>query len=192
MFRSVCLSLIFLPALLAAAGREFPSANDIPRFQSVADGLYRGGQPNRNGFEFLKDKGIKTVINLRAESDEGPIVKRLGMNYVQIPIDELKPWSQISEGAIAKYFEIVNNPANYPIFFHCKRGADRTGAMAAFYRIAIQGWSAKQAFDEARNVGMRWWYPVIRDQVYEFKPKWVPILAKAEEPATKPDPAVKP
>ncbi len=42
--------------------------------------------------------------------------------------------------------------------------------MAAFYRIAVQGWDAKKAYDEARGIGMRWWYPAVKGQVYGFKP----------------------
>lgn len=148
----------------------------------LADGLYRGGQPDAKGFEFLKQKGIKTVINLRTENDEEAVVKNLGMNYIQIAIDNPKPWSKISESAITKYFEVVNNPANYPIFFHCRRGADRTGAITAFYRIANQGWDAKKAYNEARNVGMRWWYKAIKQQLYGFKP--VPTVPKSADLAT--------
>lgn len=134
----------------------------------IAEGLYRGGQPAKTGFEYLKQKGIKTIINLRIENDEAPIVRALGMNYVQIPM-EVKPWSKIPDAAIQKYFEIVNNPGNYPIFFHCKRGADRTGALAGFYRIAVQGWDGKKAYVEARQAGMRWWYPAVKDQLYNFR-----------------------
>src|ERR1700733_8513648 len=149
--------LLLFPAILAAGPlAEEPGEGDLPRFTILADGLYRGGQPTARGFQFLKEKGIRTIINLRAEDNaEAKIVQKLGMNYVQIPVDEVRPWSELPEGAIAKYFELVNNPANYPIFFHCRRGADRTGAFAALYRIALQHWTAKKAYDEARDIGMR-------------------------------------
>jgi protein tyrosine/serine phosphatase len=146
-------------------------AGNIPRFSLIAAGLYRGGQPNELGFRYLKEKGIKTVINLRAEDNsEAKTVEKLGMNYVQIPVDEIRPWSQIPPAAIARYFEIINNPANYPIFFHCQRGADRTGALAALYRMGVQGWDAQKAYDEARNVGMRWFYSGLKTQIFGFEP----------------------
>jgi len=166
----VVLILLFPVTLPARPRAETPSSNDIPRFLVVADGLYRGGQPTENGFEFLKQRGIRTVINLRMEYNEAEIVQKYGMNYVSIPIDQVRPWSQIPEAAIAKYFEVLNNPANYPIFFHCLRGADRTGAIAAFYRMAIQGWDAQKAYFEARNIGMRWWYLGLEAQLYDFHP----------------------
>jgi tyrosine-protein phosphatase SIW14 len=183
MMRSM-MFLLFPAVLLAAPSSEIPTNGDIPRFLMVADGLYRGGQPTERGFELLKQRGIKTVINLRMEHDEAAIVQKLGMNYVQIPVEEVRPWTQIPEAAVAKYFEMVNNPANYPIFFHCQRGADRTGALAAFYRIAIQGWDAKKAYSEARDIGMRWWFAALKSQVYEFHPperaKLQPSIAPRE------------
>src|SRR5262245_59762907 len=86
--------LVLFPAIAIAAGAaDRPSGGDIPRFGILTDGLYRGGQPISKGFQFLKDKGIKTIINLRKEDNsEAKVVEKLGMNYVQIPIDEVMPW----------------------------------------------------------------------------------------------------
>src|SRR5438093_1000257 len=139
------------------------STKTIPRFQMIASGLYRGGQPEREGFDYLKNNGIKTVINLRTENDEEVIVKELGMGYIHIPIS-IKPWSKVPDTAIEQYFKVVSDPANYPIFFHCRRGADRTGALAALYRIAVQDWEPKTAYGEARQIGMRWWFRAVKNQ----------------------------
>jgi protein tyrosine/serine phosphatase len=158
MARLMAFLLLFPTIAAARPPAEVRNKGNVPRLQMVNDGLYRGGQPSSNGFQYLKEKGIKTIINLRAEDNsEAQLVEKLGMHYVQIPVDEIVPWSQIPEAAIAKYFEIVNNPANYPIFFHCKRGADRTGALAALY-------------DEARDIGMRWYFTGLKAQIMGFHP----------------------
>jgi protein tyrosine/serine phosphatase len=169
MFKRVGVFSLFLATAASLAGSDLPSSNNIPRFQMLTTGLYRGGQPDKKGFEFLKQQGVKTIINLQMENDEESTVKQLGMNYVQIGIDDPRPSSRIPDQAISKYFEIINNPENYPIFFHCRRGADRTGAMAAMYRIANQGWDAKKAYGEARGIGLRWWYVAIKNQLMGFK-----------------------
>jgi tyrosine-protein phosphatase SIW14 len=163
------LLLVLLPAIFMSQAvlQELPT-REIPRFQMIASGLYRGGQPDREGFQYLKQSGLKTVINLRMEDDEELVVKELGMNYVHIPIS-IKVWSKIPERAIDEYFKVLNDPANYPIFFHCRRGADRTGAMAGFYRIAAQGWEPRKAYEEARTVGMRWWFAGLKQQLHSFK-----------------------
>src|SRR5207249_7887746 len=170
MIRPTAFLILFPTMLLAGKPGALPSDGEIPRFIQVSDGLFRGGQPTQKGFELLKQRGIKTVINFRMENDESAAVEKLGMNYVHIPVEDIRPWSQIPEAAIAKYFELINNPANYPIFFHCRRGADRTGAMAALYRMGLQGWDAKRAYSEALDIGMRPWYLGLKAQLYEFHP----------------------
>jgi protein tyrosine/serine phosphatase len=169
---------LLLPMLAAASTEaEAPNKGDIPRFSAIADGLYRGGQPTEKGFRYLKDRGIKTIINLRAEDNsEKAIVEKLGMNYIQLPIDEVLPWSKMPDGAISTYFDLIGNRENYPIFFHCRRGADRTGAFAAMYRIAMQSWNPKKAYDEARAVGMRWYFTALKAQIFEFKAPTRPEL----------------
>jgi len=177
MLTATILLLFQLP--LSNSFSEPVPAKAIPRFQMIAEGLYRGGQPEIEGFEYLKNNGFKTVINLRTENDEEGIVRKLGMNYIHIPIS-IKPWSKIPEAAIEQYFKVLADPANYPIFFHCRRGADRTGALAGFYRISAQEWEPKKAYSEARQIGMRWWYPAIKKQIKEYKGEFV-LLAKTIE-----------
>jgi tyrosine-protein phosphatase SIW14 len=184
MILAALLLLIQLPVSSASSASavalpEGLATRDIPRFQMLAAGLYRGGQPERIGFEYLKKNGFKTVINLRTENDEQKIVKEFGMNYVHIPIS-IGPWSRIPDKAIEEYFKVLSDPANYPIFFHCRRGADRTGALAGFYRISAQGWEPQKAYNEARDVGMRWWFRAIKDQIYSFKRSFA-LSAKAAE-----------
>lgn len=168
--------------MFASDWPDVTAKNNITRFRKLDDGLYRGGQPDAKGFEFLKQQGFKTVINLREDNDERATVERLGMKSVHIPMT-VTPFSgsKIPDAAIRKYFEVVSNPDNYPIFFHCRRGADRTGALAGFYRIVNQGWNGKRAYDEARDIGMRWWYPGLKGQLQNFKSTW-----KVVTPATAP------
>jgi protein tyrosine phosphatase (PTP) superfamily phosphohydrolase (DUF442 family) len=165
--------LLTVVAELTAAPAELPvvvlpSGAEIDRFSTLAAGIYRGGQPDEKGFLFLKQIGVKTVINLRTENDERDQVEELGMNSVHIPIRLIFPWSKVSESAVEKYFEVIDNPDNYPIFVHCRRGADRTGALSALYRIKKQGWSADKAWSEARDIGLHWWYRGLKSQVHEF------------------------
>jgi len=137
----------------------------IPRFEQVAPGLYRGGQSTPAGFEFLKWKDIRTVINLRQELDERAQVEKLGFKFVHIP---LNGWDPVSDQALKRFFTVVNTPAYQPVFVHCKHGSVRTGVMIGFYRIAIQGWTADRAYREARALGLSWWHRGLRRQLYDF------------------------
>ena len=66
------------------------------------------------------------------------------------------------------FFKIVDDVEQGHVFVHCHRGADRTGAMVAFYRIARQGWAAEKAAKEARDIGMRSWYKGLQAQIKAF------------------------
>src|SRR5262249_10638173 len=99
--RVITFLVVVFPAIMTASSvADIPLKNDIPRFSMLAEGIYRGGQPTAKGFQFLKDKGIKTIINLRAEDNsEAKTVEKLGMRYFQFAIAEVRPWSQLSPGA---------------------------------------------------------------------------------------------
>jgi protein tyrosine phosphatase (PTP) superfamily phosphohydrolase (DUF442 family) len=159
-----------------------PLSTNVPieRFLRVDDRLYRGAQPGAEGFRRLRDLGVTTVINLRMEPDavktgEKRIVEELGMTYVSIPVEDGNFFTRsrtIPEAAIREFFKTVDEVAREGgrVFVHCHRGADRTGAMMAFYRIARQGWDTARAEREAREVGMRSWYRGLQQQIRTFDP----------------------
>lgn len=141
----------------------------VPRFHQVAPGVYRGGQPRPEGFEWLKRQGIKTIINLRKEHDERNEIEALGLNYVYIPVD---PRDEIPMSTLRMFLDTLTDPARQPVFVHCHRGADRTGFMVGVYRVAREGWSAPKAYAQARDIGMRWWYRGLKRQLYEYAEKF--------------------
>ena len=162
----VVATLVALALAVRGAGDDPELAKAaVPRFRQVAPGLYRGGQPSPAGFEFLKWRGIKTVINLREEHDEREAVEKLGMKYFYFPMNAR---DSVSEATIDQFFSVLKNPQNQPVFVHCRRGADRTGFMMGLYRIAQQGWDGRAAYQEARALGMRWWYLGLKKQLYEY------------------------
>ncbi len=152
-------------AVLAQSTREISKSQAILRFDRVAEGFYRGGQPHRQGFEYLKQLGVKTVINLRAENQEAEEVKSLGLHYVHIP---MSAWEHVPESKIQMFFQVLRDRDSYPVFVHCERGADRTGFMVGLYRIAFEGWSGDRAYEEARAHGMYPWYLGLKHQLYGF------------------------
>ena len=67
------------------------------------------------------------------------------------------------------FLDALTDPARQPVYVHCQRGADRTGFMVGVYRVEKEGWSAKRAYSEARDIGMRWWYRGLKRQLYEYE-----------------------
>ncbi|MBX3075501.1 protein tyrosine phosphatase family protein [Candidatus Obscuribacterales bacterium] len=126
----------------------------IKNFRVVNEWFYRGGQPDLEQLVELKDAGIKTIVCLRWNSsaieEEQRRAEELGLRFIYLP---LTYWILPKHDEIEKFFSIVDDPSHYPIFLHCKHGADRTGMLIAFYRMARDGWSADSAYAEMRDAG---------------------------------------
>ncbi len=142
----------------------------IKNLGNPKEGIYRGAQPDEEGFKVLKAMGVKTVINFRYEPElvtkEKKTVESLGINYVSIAWNGLgQPTKQDAE----KFIQLVNNPANQPVFFHCRRGAERTGVMWACYRVAVDDWDPVKAHEEMKQYKFRsFWYPHLRKFLFNF------------------------
>ena len=150
----MCL-LVF--AVSASKAQQEPSYKELPNFHKVSDQVYRGAQPLDGGMKRLSELGIKAVINLRGTDEltsaQQKEAESTGLRYFNIPMPGL---SAPSDDQIARVMSILNDPDNQPIFIHCKRGSDRTGTIAAVYRISHEGWTADRAITEARRYGMSW------------------------------------
>jgi protein-tyrosine phosphatase len=144
------LAIVGLPAF--AASRSVPG---IDRFYQVGPNVCRGAQPTDEGFRYLAKLGVKLVLDLREHDDrslaEERVVTAAGMRYLNIPMTGMTPPTPAETGAILKLLEDV---ASGPVFVHCKRGADRTGAVIAAYRIDHDRWDNARALREAEDIGM--------------------------------------
>jgi protein tyrosine phosphatase (PTP) superfamily phosphohydrolase (DUF442 family) len=128
-----------------------PTGNTQDRCHAVDTLVFRGSQPGPEAFATLAQEGFKTIVNLRYETDyEKHTVESLGMRSVYIP--EAGMDAPTLEQTL-QFLQIARDPAMQPVYFHCYTGVDRTGTMAACYRIT-QGWSAAQGIAEAKQLGM--------------------------------------
>lgn len=147
----VLLSLVAI-SLAGLQAAPIPDVSGVPNFHRVDEHVYRGAQPKDAGFAALARIGIKTVIDLRGEvSEESAVVQRAGMRYIRLP------WSGYkapAEAQIAAVLAVLNDSSQWPVFVHCRRGADRTGTAIACYRIAHDHWNNQQALEEAKSFGM--------------------------------------
>jgi tyrosine-protein phosphatase SIW14 len=126
----------------------------IVNFAAVDDGiLYRGAQPDPAGFAALKDLGIKTVITLRNAHEDAPLAAPLDLDLVTIPLKATTAIELPDDDAIRSFFAVLNDPARRPVYLHCALGKDRTGAMAALWRIEHDDWTPQQALTEMRAFG---------------------------------------
>src|ERR1700730_4942541 len=122
----------------------------IPDFAEVTPVLYRGAQPRKHGFEVLAKMGIQIVVDLRGDRDgERTEVTGLGIQYVPMYWQCSFPKDRI----FADFLTLIRKNPGKKIFVHCRVGDDRTGMMIAAYRMAEEGWTAKQAMDEMAKYG---------------------------------------
>ncbi len=123
----------------------------------IREGLvFRGGEMERNlhltpaGAEELFRLGIRTDLDLRTTgksrygSSEALGIKRInvpcGVNYDAVFREDKLTISK-------KFYRVFANPKNYPIYFHCAGGADRTGTFA-FILGAFLGMSYDDLINE--------------------------------------------
>lgn len=121
----------------------------LPNLHQVSDALYRGAQPEPQGFAELHELGVKTVVNLRGFHSDRDEIRESGLpegaiDYVHI---RMHAWSAEDEDIVA-FLKVMADEQNHPVFVHCQHGADRTGTMSAIYRIAFEGWSNEDALKE--------------------------------------------
>ena len=139
-------------ALRARLATVLPEAKGVDYAAQVAPGLFRGGMPDDVGVQWLRERGIRTVINLRHYhgDSEGELVRAAGMRYERIPLEST---DAPEPEQVRRFLEIVRDPSAQPVYVHCLHGVDRTGTMIAVYRMAIDGWSNSDALAEMEHFG---------------------------------------
>jgi protein tyrosine/serine phosphatase len=108
----------------------------FPNRHRLSKEAWRGAQPLPHQFGRLKRKGIRTIVNLRANAAtstyefEKAACARSGMKLVDFRIRSRDVPTREELRAARELFDRLE----YPIFMHCKSGADRVGLMSALYK----------------------------------------------------------
>lgn len=122
--------------LVAVVGSEVVRVVGGPNRHAVIPGrVYRCSQPSETHLrEMVRDHHIRTVVNLRGVSQthdwykvEARTLHDLNVSQEDITFSakRLPPPSELRQ-----LIEVLDH-TEYPIVFHCKQGADRTGLAAA-------------------------------------------------------------
>jgi protein tyrosine/serine phosphatase len=130
----------------------------------VAPGIYRGAQPEGKGYQTLKNMGIRTVIDLRHKSEK-QAVEATGMKSLQFPMAQTV---DVDPETIRRVLAAMTDPANQPVFIHCAVGKDRTGVVAAVYRMEVEGWDERDAEEEMKAYGFHEFLGQFKDFVRNY------------------------
>ena len=111
----------------------------------------------------VHDYKIKTVLAL-AHPDDHPLSveeralgRELGFRWVHVPIvDERNTGDyRVINAKLDAAADVLGDPDNYPIYFHCHHGINRASMAQMAYRTKYCGWSLDRATAEiARTFGL--------------------------------------
>lgn len=143
----------------------------VENFARMNAHLYRGAQPTEEGFRRLKEMGIKTVIDFRSNHSTRKQAEAAGLVAVEIPLRADFEAVPPTEAEVRKFFDVVLDPAKQPVYIHCAFGKDRTGTMAALYRMEVDGWTPEEAIEEMEAFGYHNIYRDLINFVRSYKPR---------------------
>lgn len=123
----------------------------VQNFGEVSPYIWRGAQPTKEGFRNLERAGVKTILNLRSDHDDLPLLVDTKLKYLRIP---MRAWDP-DQGDIAQLALVMKtlerlrqDPSSRPVFIHCAGGKDRTGYSVATYRRLFENWAPDDAIQE--------------------------------------------
>lgn len=185
-------SIIF--ALLLFVHSPFAMAMDVPRptewavpvagdvvknFYRLDGKVYRSAQPDDEDMVALEAFGIREVLNLRQFHDDDDEAKGTTLKLHRVPMNA----GEIRDEDVVAALKFIRD-ARGPIVIHCWHGSDRTGTIAAMYRIVFQGWSKETAIEELKNGGYGYhatFYPNIPEYIRQVDVATIRKLLRVEE-----------
>ncbi|HOW59216.1 MAG TPA: tyrosine-protein phosphatase [Candidatus Omnitrophota bacterium] len=132
-------------------------------FHLVSPGIWRSAQPNEESLRRMKVHGLKTVVNLREDEEkqgvEKKLAQKLGLRYYYFPMDAREDQDL---GLIDQILDVVSNPSEQPVLIHCAAGKDRTGLIAAIYKIKYTDEKFEDIYREMLMLGYHQeWLPAV-------------------------------
>jgi protein tyrosine/serine phosphatase len=122
--------------------------SELSNFYRLSDELYRSKQPDDEDMVALQRMGIRSVLNLRKYHSDKDDAEGTQLMLYHIPVNA----GEINDRFVVSALQVVAE-AEKPLLIHCWHGSDRTGVVAAMYRMVFQDWPRKQAIDEFVNGG---------------------------------------
>ena len=169
---SVLLAVIAL--VLASSANAFSQEAEkskvtIKNFGQMDERFFRGGQPKEDEYGELAALGIKTVIDLREDTEEYSKEKAeaAGLHYVNIPMIA-KKYPESSQ--VEQFIKLVDDPSTGKFYVHCAGGRHRTGAMGAVYRFNHYNWNFDQVYAEMKKFDFytRWGHGDFKKFVQDY------------------------
>jgi protein tyrosine phosphatase (PTP) superfamily phosphohydrolase (DUF442 family) len=126
---------------------------DVPQFAEVKPGVASGQKPFAEGLNWLKDKGYRTVLHIRAPGEDDTAARRQfeakGFRYLSL---EVSPQT-LNRDIVDQFNRIVGDPANRPLFVYDRDSSLAGGLWYLHFRI-VDGLSNDKATAQAAALGL--------------------------------------
>jgi protein tyrosine/serine phosphatase len=149
------LLIVVLLAPLGISAYVSRSQHYPRRFAEVVPGMYRGGFPTGDHIATLaREKGVKTIVSLTDLKDEAKYAEEMdaakaaGLRFLRFPM--------LGDGRgdldiLDRAADAIGDKANWPVFFHCAAGKQRSNAALAAWRVKKCGWPLDKAIKELED-----------------------------------------
>jgi protein tyrosine phosphatase (PTP) superfamily phosphohydrolase (DUF442 family) len=146
-------ALVVLLLSFATVARAGDQAIEAPNVVVISPRLVTSGQPTAQALAKLGAQGFKAVIYLApptvrdAIPNEGEIVRRQGLEFVNIPI----PFGQPTEADFQQFIQAMNRFADRKVLVHCQVNM-RASTMTFLYRVVARHEAPEAAYESVAQV----------------------------------------
>ena len=149
------LGLILVSGLVLPAAQAGDSSSQRPpqwatpvgsqyNLNQMTSTLYRSTLPDSNALPILLKLNITTVINFQPDADSSWL-SAPGIKQVQLPYRI----GHVDDADVLTILRAIKEAEDKgSVLIHDRQGTERTGLMAAMYRVVVQGWSKEEALSE--------------------------------------------
>ncbi|PCJ16803.1 MAG: hypothetical protein COA96_18195, partial [SAR86 cluster bacterium] len=161
---------LFVAATLSATAygveEADPALAEIINFRQYSDTFASSGQPTQEQFQLIAEQGFERIVyiaftnNQNALPDADQVIKELGMEYMQVPVDFDNP---LPDDFYA-FADSMQRNTDKKTLLHCQVNA-RATAFSFLYRVIYNDVPVAQAKEDMNTV----WQPnqVWHDFIFE-------------------------
>jgi hypothetical protein len=151
--------------------------------------LWRGERPTPADAKWLLEQNVGAVISLQLddrmafEAVKPPAGYEHAVSYFQVP--GFNPFQILQPVRLDEHlalFIAIVKASPKPVYLHCRAGVDRTGVLAAAYRVLIDGVTPEEAIAEMGRFRSPWQHfdahyirgltPVRREKILQEAANW--------------------
>jgi hypothetical protein len=139
------------PAVGKAFARVTAAREEAYNFDRVAPGVYRSARPDAALVRYVHGRyNVTRLISLNGYAENEAAHEQAWLLGLKVTVFRWPSHSPPPTDQVRAALKLLLD-ADAPVWFHCSSGADRTGLLAACYRVRAQGWPIERAVDEMRD-----------------------------------------